>query len=108
MPARPPLEAPAPPAASDGAAVVPEHALRLKASTTAVTAASAAVTWILMPCPSKVFHKAWSQGYCKRARLRMIKKQQEDFDHSLIPVHPICRCSSHGFERNRNMQTSTE
>jgi 5-methyltetrahydropteroyltriglutamate--homocysteine methyltransferase len=38
----------------------------------------------------------------------MIKKQQEDFDHSLIPVHPICRCSSHGFERNRNMQTSTE
>jgi 5-methyltetrahydropteroyltriglutamate--homocysteine methyltransferase len=38
----------------------------------------------------------------------MIKKQQEDFGHSLIPVHHICRYSSHGFERNRNMQTSTE
>jgi 5-methyltetrahydropteroyltriglutamate--homocysteine methyltransferase len=38
----------------------------------------------------------------------MIKKQQEDFGHSLILVHPICHCSSDGFERTMGMQTSSE
>jgi 5-methyltetrahydropteroyltriglutamate--homocysteine methyltransferase len=38
----------------------------------------------------------------------MIKKQQEEFDHSLIGVHPICRYSSDGFERTMSMQTSSE